>query len=137
MDKLKGLSPNHVFVQKSRWPYSMQNKFAASPQNTGESLVGVVICIIRIYSLSKYISLHPKKARTTCRLKASDAYLNKKNILWMKTNYYPYKITSHLVTTVPMTSFTLKSTSKLRSFLDFKYSIVIPRFIPHANKAQF
>ena len=27
MDKIKGLSPNHVFVQKSRWPYSMQSKF--------------------------------------------------------------------------------------------------------------
>ena len=55
----------------------------------------------------------------------------------MKTNHYPNKITSHLVTNVPMTSFTLKSTSKLRYFLHFRYSIVIPRFIPHANKAQF
>ena len=27
MDKIKGLSPNHVFAQKSRWPYSMQSKF--------------------------------------------------------------------------------------------------------------
>ena len=27
IDKIKGLSPNHVFVQKSRWPYSMQSKF--------------------------------------------------------------------------------------------------------------
>ena len=27
MDKIKGLSPNNVFVQKSRWPYSMQSKF--------------------------------------------------------------------------------------------------------------
>ena len=27
MDKIKGLSTNHVFVQKSRWPYSMQSKF--------------------------------------------------------------------------------------------------------------
>ena len=32
---------------------------------------------------------------------------------------------------------TLKSTSKLRSFLHFRYSIVThARFIPHANKAQ-
>ena len=46
----------------------------------------------------------------------------------MKTNHYPNKITFHLVTIVPMTSFTLKSTSKLRSFLHFRYSIVIPRF---------
>ena len=55
----------------------------------------------------------------------------------MKTNHYPNKITSHLVTNVPMASFTLKSTSKLRSFLHFRYSLVIPRLIPHANKAQF
>ena len=27
MDRIKGLSPNHVFVQKSRWPYSVQSKF--------------------------------------------------------------------------------------------------------------
>ena len=54
----------------------------------------------------------------------------------MKINHYPNKITFHLVIIVPMTSFTLKSTSKLRSFLHFRYSIVIPRFIPHANKAQ-
>ena len=55
----------------------------------------------------------------------------------MKTNHYPNKITSYLVTNVAMTSFTLKSTSKLRSFRHFRYSIVIPRFIPHANKSQF
>ena len=55
----------------------------------------------------------------------------------MKTNHYPNKITFHLVTVVPMTSFTLKSTSKLRSFLHFRYSIVIPRFIPHANRLNY
>ena len=27
MEKIKGLSPNHVSDQKSRWPYSMQSKF--------------------------------------------------------------------------------------------------------------
>ena len=27
IDKIKGLSPNHVSVQKSTWPYSMQSKF--------------------------------------------------------------------------------------------------------------
>ena len=54
----------------------------------------------------------------------------------MKTNHYPNNITFHLVTVVPMLSFSLKLTSKLRSFLHFRYSIVIPRFIPHANKAQ-
>ena len=54
----------------------------------------------------------------------------------MKTKHYPNKITFYLDTDVPMTSFTLKSTSQLRSFLHFRYSIVIPRFIPHADKAQ-
>ena len=43
----------------------------------------------------------------------------------MNMNHYPNKITSHLATIVPMTSFTLKSTSKLRSFLHFRYSIVV------------
>ena len=27
MDKIKWLSPNQDFVQKSRWPYFMQSKF--------------------------------------------------------------------------------------------------------------
>ena len=54
----------------------------------------------------------------------------------MKTNLYPNKITFLSFTIVPMTPFTLKSTSKLRSFLHFRYSIVIPLFIPQANKAQ-
>ena len=48
----------------------------------------------------------------------------------MKTVHYPNKIRSHLVTIVPIAPFTLKSTSKLRSALHFRYSIVIPRFIP-------
>ena len=34
----------------------------------------------------------------------------------MKTNHYPNKMASHFVTIVPMTTFTLKSTSKFRSF---------------------
>ena len=34
--------------------------------------------------------------------------------------------------TDPITPFTLKLTSKLNSFLHFRYSIVIPRFIPPA-----
>ena len=45
----------------------------------------------------------------------------------MKTIHYPNKIRSHLVTIAP---FTQKSISKLRSALHFRYSIVIPRFIP-------
>ena len=35
-----------------------------------------------------------------------------------------------------MAPFTPKSTSKLRSALHFRYSIVIPRFTPRANTAQ-
>ena len=36
----------------------------------------------------------------------------------------------------PLVPFTQKSTSKLRSALHFKYSLVIPRFISRANTAQ-
>ena len=53
----------------------------------------------------------------------------------MKTIPYPNKIRSHLFTIAPMAPFTAKSTSKLRSALHFRYSIVIPRFIPRANTA--
>ena len=35
----------------------------------------------------------------------------------MKTNHYPNKIAPHLVTIVPITPFTLKSTSKIFSAL--------------------
>ena len=48
----------------------------------------------------------------------------------MKTIHYPNKIRSHLVTIVPMAPFTPKSTSKLSSALHYRYSMVIPRFIP-------
>ena len=40
------------------------------------------------------------------------------------------------ITIVPMSLFTSKSTSKLRSAELFRYSIVIQRFIPRANTAQ-
>ena len=50
----------------------------------------------------------------------------------MKTIHYPYKIRSHLVTIVPMAPLTPKSTSNLRSALYFRYSIVIPCFIPRS-----
>ena len=43
----------------------------------------------------------------------------------MKAIPYPNKIISHLVTIVPMLPFTSKSTSKLRSALHIRYSIVI------------
>ena len=44
----------------------------------------------------------------------------------MKTIHFLNKIGSHLVTIIPMASFTPKSTSKLRSALHFRYLIVIP-----------
>ena len=43
----------------------------------------------------------------------------------MKMIHYPNIIRSHLVTIAPMAPFTPKSTSKLRSALHFRYSIVI------------
>ena len=66
-------------------------------------------------------------------LKGNATYLK---LLWMKTMHYPNTIRSHLVTIVPMAPFTPKSTSKLRSALPFRYSIVIPPFIFRANTAQ-
>ena len=61
----------------------------------------------------------------------------KKNVLlWVKTIHYPNIIRSHLVTIVPMTPLTPKSTSKLRSALHIRYSKVIPRFISRANTAH-
>ena len=47
------------------------------------------------------------------------------------------EIRSYLVTIVPMTSFTLKSTQKLRSALHFSYSIDIPNPFPIANIVCF
>ena len=44
----------------------------------------------------------------------------------MKKTHYPNKIRSHLVTIIPMVTFTPNSTSKLRSALHIRYSIVIP-----------
>ena len=71
-------------------------------------------------------------------LKGNAAYMHvvKKIILWMKTIHYPNTIRSHLVTIAPIAPFTPKSTSKLRSALHVRYSIVIPRFISRANTAQ-
>ena len=59
-----------------------------------------------------------------------------KLMLWMKTIHYPNKVKSHLLTIAPMAPFTLKSTSKLRSAVYFRYSIVIRRFFSRANTAQ-
>ena len=51
----------------------------------------------------------------------------------MKTMQSPNTIRSHLVTIVRMAPFTPKPTSKLRSALHIRYSIIIPRFISRAN----
>ena len=61
----------------------------------------------------------------------------KKIILCLKMIHYPSTIRSHLVTIVPMAPFTSKSTSKLRSALHFRNSIVIPRFISRTNTSQY
>ena len=47
------------------------------------------------------------------------------------------QIRSHFATIVPMAPFTPKSTSKLRSVLHFRYSIVIPCFIPYHKYCLF
>ena len=60
----------------------------------------------------------------------------KNHFLWRKTIHYPNKIRSHFVINVLMARFTLKSTSKLRSALHFRSTIVNPRFISRANSAQ-
>ena len=57
-------------------------------------------------------------------------------LLWLKMMHYPNTITSYLATIVPMAPFTPKSTSKLRSALHIRNSIVIPRLISCANNAQ-
>ena len=54
----------------------------------------------------------------------------------MKTIHYPNKMRSHFVTIAPMAPYTPISTSKLRSALHFRCSIVITCYIPRANKAQ-
>ena len=80
--------------------------------------------------------VHPTQTHYKSHLKAYEAYF-KIIILWGKTIHYPNKIRSmHMVTIVPMAPFSSKSTSKLRSALPFRYSIVIPRFIPRANTVQ-
>ena len=56
MDKIKRHSPNHVFVQKSRWLFSMQSKFEID-KIQGRYKVGVVICL----ALSGYIFTSSKK----------------------------------------------------------------------------
>ena len=70
------------------------------------------------------------------KLKGTSSLLKKKNYIMDEKIHYLNKIRSHLVTTAPMAPFTPKSTSKLRSALHFRYSIVIPRFISRANTAQ-
>ena len=66
-------------------------------------------------------------------IKGTCCLFKNKIILWMTTIHYPKTIRSHLVTIVSMAPFTPKCTSKLRSALHFRYSIVIPHFIPRAR----
>ena len=85
-------------------------------------------------------SLQPPHTHTIT-LKGNAAHLKKNYIIiYMDENdplsIYPNTIRSHLVTIVTMAPFTPKSTSKLRSALQVRYSIVIPRFISRANTAQ-
>ena len=60
----------------------------------------------------------------------------KKKIIMDESDALPNTIRSHLVTIVPLAPFTPNSTSKWRSSLHIRYSIVIPRFISRANTAQ-
>ena len=60
----------------------------------------------------------------------------KQNDIMGENDPLPNKRSSHLVKIVPMAPYTPKSTLKLRSALHFRYSIVIPRFIPRDNTAQ-
>ena len=54
MDKLKGLfQKNHVFVQKSKWPYSMQNKFGMDKIHGSHKLEWLYVLFpVRIYFTS-------------------------------------------------------------------------------------
>ena len=56
VDKLKGFSKNHVFVQKSRWPYnpySMQNKFGIDKIQESHKLEWLYVLFpVRIYLTS-------------------------------------------------------------------------------------
>ena len=52
-------------------------------------------------------------------------------ILLVKMIHFPNKLRPHLVVIVRMAPFTLNLTSKLRSALHFRYSIVIPCFVPY------
>ena len=78
--------------------------------------------------------MRQKYKLSSLALKAYEAY-HKKVILWLKTIHYPNKPGFHLVTISQMAPFTPKSTPKLKSALHFRYSKVIPRFIPRANTA--
>ena len=69
----------------------------------------------------------------TVKLKGECSVFLRIFLLWMKTMHYSNTIRSHLVTIVPMAPFTPESTSKLKSALHIKNSIVIPRFISIAN----
>ena len=59
MDKIKGLSTNHVCVQKSRWPYSMQSKFGKDKIQGVTSWSGYIY--LYGYMASGYIFTSSKK----------------------------------------------------------------------------
>ena len=48
VDKLKGFSKNHVFVQKSRWPYSMQNKLGMDKIQGSHKLEWLYVLRVRV-----------------------------------------------------------------------------------------
>ena len=53
VDKLKGFSKNHVFVQKSRWPYSMRNKLGMDKIQWSHKLEWLYVLFpVRIYFTS-------------------------------------------------------------------------------------
>ena len=85
--------------------------------------------------MTVYLNVYETKLETNILLVKRGMQRIKKKI-WMKTMNYPNTIRTHLVTIEPKAPFPPKSTSKLRSALHIRYSIVIPRFISRANTAQ-
>ena len=93
-------------------------------------------CTCTLLVLSVLSDSPDPKIPTFCKFKGECNVFLKKIILWMKSMHYPNTLRSRLVTIVPMAPFTPKSTSKLRSALHFRYSVVIRCFYSCANTAQ-
>ena len=80
----------------------MQNKFVMDKiQGSHKLELLYVLFPVRIYFTSS------KKVTDYLYVKGIGCVFKQKHILWMKTNHYPNKITFHLVTVVPMTTFNL------------------------------